>query len=185
MLCIIPQFAFQYGIGSVIRISPEFNDADLSWRDVWAFEARVWYTILVMFLVGSLEWYYLYRLTTTREQTTKLSKEELIQYAPVDVSQNPDLSEERERSRMNNEGINARDLVKVFLIKENKSRWKSKEKVIKQAVKGVSFGIRKNEMYSLLGPNGAVRFFFLVYNFFDKSSTWRVLKFVKFVYYEG
>lgn len=52
---------------------------------------------------------------------------------------------------MDDEGINARDLVKVFQVKNSKT----KQKLLKQAVKGVSFGVRKNEIFALLGPNGA------------------------------
>jgi hypothetical protein len=57
----------------VILVSTEFNDTDLSWREVWAFDTRIWYTILVMIAIGSLEWLFLYRLTSRREPKTKLT----------------------------------------------------------------------------------------------------------------
>mmetsp|Transcript_39650 Transcript_39650/g.83371 ORF Transcript_39650/g.83371 Transcript_39650/m.83371 type:complete len:1629 (+) Transcript_39650:114-5000(+) len=159
VLCIIPFFAFQRGLGGVIRVSTEFNDNDLTWGDVWAFETRIWYTIFLMFIVGSLEWLYLHKLTTRREPKTALTKEELHELGkPIDISYSPDMKDEHERSLIDNEGINAREIVKVFAIdQKSKDRgWKKKtERVIKQAVKGVSFGIRKNEIYTLLGPNGA------------------------------
>ena len=158
ILCVFPFFAFQRGLGGVIRVSTQFNDPVLSWRDVWSFETRIWYTISVMSVVGSLEWYYLYKLTTRREPKTKLTKEEAEEHSqPVDVRENVDIDEERTRSLADNDGINAREVVKVFSTVKKKKGWSRKqERVIKQAVKGVSFGIRENEIYTLLGPNGAV-----------------------------
>ncbi len=161
ILCIVPFFAFQRGLGGVILVSTEFSDSKLSWGDVWAFDTRIWYTILVMFVVGSMEWFFLYRLTSRREPKTKLTDGEVAQFgSPRDVSHSSDVTEERDRSRQDNEGINARDIVKAFAI-EKKTKgegqeWGSKkERVIKPAVKGVSFGVRQNEIYALLGPNGA------------------------------
>lgn len=159
VLCIIPIFAFQRGLGAIILVSAQFKDADLSWSSVWSFETRIWYTVLVMFAIGSLEWYYLYKLTTRRAPKSNLSGEEFKEYVvPVDFTQNSDVEEEYLRSRADDEGINARELVKVFVTEQkSKSRtWKKKtERVIKPAVRGVSFGIRSNEIYALLGPNGA------------------------------
>ena len=54
---------------------------------------------------------------------------------------------------MDDEGINARELVKVFRVKPEKGA-KSKEPFLKRSVKGISLGIRKNEIFALLGPNG-------------------------------
>lgn len=120
---------------------------------MWQFETRIWFCILMMFSVGSLEWWYLIRLTTTREPKTKLSGDNVRLTTPIDVSQDPLIAEERERSRVDNEGINGRDLVKVFEVKDAKKR----ERVVKRVVKGVSFGIRKNEIFALLGPNGKIQ----------------------------
>lgn len=154
VLCIIPQVAFQRGLGAVIEISSQNNDPKLSWDDVWKFETRVWFAIIMMTAMGTIEWMYLYRLTTTREAKTKLSPDEISKVGtPVDISANPDIVAERERSQRDDEGINARDLVKVFRIKPGKDS-KSKEPILKQAVKGVSYGVRKNEIFALLGPNG-------------------------------
>lgn len=160
ILCIVPFFAFQRGLGGVILVSTEFNDSKLSWGDVWAFDTRIWCTIMVMFIVGSMEWFFLYRLTSRREPKTKLTDDEVAEFGtPRDISHSPDVVEERERSRKDNEGINARDIVKAFAIdkktKEGDSWGSKKERVIKPAVKGVSFGVRENEIYALLGPNGA------------------------------
>ena len=155
VLCIIPQVAFQRGLGAVIEISSIYDDANLGWDQVWAFETRVWFTILMMFIVGTMEWIYLYKLCTTREPKTKLSEDETVSVCTsVDISTDADIVAERERSRADEEGINARDLVKVFRIKKAKGT-KSKEPILKRAVKGISYGVRKNEIFALLGPNGA------------------------------
>lgn len=158
VLCIIPFFAFQRGLGGVIIVSTEFKDQELKWSDVWAFETRIWYTILTMFIIGTIEWRYLYRITTRRAAKTNLSEEEMRQYAtPVDITQSPDIEAEYQRSQVDNEGINSRELVKVFVTEKKKKKgWKKeKQRLIKSAAKGVSFGIRNNEIYTLLGPNGA------------------------------
>jgi hypothetical protein len=151
VLCIIPQVAFQRGLGAVIAISSVYDDPNLSWGDVWQFQTRVWFSIVMMLVIGTFEWVYLRVLTTTREPRTTLSEEEACDFAtPVDVSTDPDLSEERERSRVDDDGINARDLVKVFRFKPTKDSV-SREPMIKRAVKGVSYGVRKNEIFALLG----------------------------------
>ena len=162
ILCIVPFFAFQRGLGGVISVSTEFNDRKLYWGDVWAFDTRIWYSILVMIVVGSMEWFFLYRLTSRREPKTKLIDDEAAEFGtPRDISHSPDVVEERERSRKDNEGMNARDIVKAFAIEkstkesEGQAWGRKKERVIKPAVKGVSFGVRENEIYALLGPNGA------------------------------
>ena len=93
------------------------------------------------------------RLTTRRDPKTKIKEEESDLLAPVDVSHDALLRRERDRSRADDDGINARDLVKVFSVKNKKV----KKKVTKAAVKGVSFGVRKNEIFALLGPNGKLR----------------------------
>lgn len=154
ILCLVPQVAFQRGLGAVLTISSDFQDPDLTWGDVWAFDQRVWFTILIMCVVGTAEWYYLYMLTTTRESKTKLSKEDNVEEVtkPVDVSHDPAIAEERERSFKDSRGINARDLVKVFKVQDDSEK---KNASIKQSVKGMSFGIRQNEILALLGPNGA------------------------------
>lgn len=150
-MCLFPQIAFQRGLGAVLSVSAKRDDPELTWSDVWSFEQRIWYTILVMAFVGSIEWSYLYRLTTTRETKTPLSVDDAQLANPVDISDDPLVVAERQRSHMDNEGINARDIVKVFKVKDKKT----KSFAMKKAVKGVSFGIRKNEIYALLGPNGA------------------------------
>jgi hypothetical protein len=154
ILCIVPQLGFQRGLGAILEVSSVVDDENLSWSHVWSFEARVWFPLLMMCCVGTLEWIYLYRLTTGREKKTVLKQEEVVTAAPIDVSGDPDISEERERSLKDDRGINARDLVKVFKIKPDKDS-KSKEPIIKRAIKGVSCGIRQNEIYALLGPNGS------------------------------
>jgi hypothetical protein len=154
VLCIIPQVAFQRGLGAVMEVSSIYDDANLDWGDVWKFETRVWFSIMMMLIMGTVEWVYLYKLTTTREPKTKLSPEEAESAGtPIDITDNIDVVSERERSRADNEGINARDLVKVFRTKPSKDS-KSKQSVLKRSVKGVSYGVRKNEIFALLGPNG-------------------------------
>ena len=154
VLCILPPFAFQRGLGSVIRISPEYSDPDLSWSDVWSWESRVWFTLLIMAIIGGMEWAYLYYLTTSRPPKTKLGKDEQTEATPVDVSDREDVNDERERSLVDDSGINARDLVKLFRIKPQRGE-RNKETILKKAVKGVSFGVKKNEIYAMLGPNGS------------------------------
>lgn len=154
VLCILPPFAFQRGLGSIIAISPEYSDPDLTWGDVWSWESRVWYTLLIMFVIGSMEWIYLYVLTTSRPPKTKLGKDEQEAATPIDVSDKEDVEEERERSLVDDSGINAREMVKVFRIKPERGV-KSKKGILKEAVKGVSFGVKKNEIYAMLGPNGS------------------------------
>ena len=107
----------------------------------------------MLYVIGVVEWWYLIRLTTCRDPKTKVAEDESDVLIPVDVSHDPLLHRERERSLADNDGINARDLVKVFNIKNEKI----KKTVTKAAVKGVSFGVRKNEIFALLGPNGKFR----------------------------
>eukprot|EP00934_Nitzschia_sp_Nitz4_P004854 Nitzschia sp. Nitz4//scaffold351_size16537//459//7245//NITZ4_008851-RA/size16537-augustus-gene-0.0-mRNA-1//1//CDS//3329548881//4844//frame0 len=153
ILCLIPQIAFQRGLGAVLDISDVSNDKDLHWDDVWSFEQRVWFALLMMIFVGTMEWWYLYALTTSRPQTTKLSDEELQMNAigRMDASGDDDVVAERERSLASDEGINAKDIHKIFRVVDKHTKTRS----IKRAVKGISFGIRKNEIFALLGPNGA------------------------------
>ena len=161
ILCLVPQVAFQRGLGAVIEVSTKFDDPDLTWADVWSWKSRVWLTILMMFAIGSLEWMYLFKLTTTRPATTRLAQNDPENATePVDVSSNPEMEEEHKKSLEDDEGINARELVKVFRVpppdKDSKAHKSSKkDTVLKRSVKGVSFGIRKNEIFALLGPNGA------------------------------
>eukprot|EP00526_Cylindrotheca_closterium_P003041 CAMPEP_0113643644 /NCGR_PEP_ID=MMETSP0017_2-20120614/22957_1 /TAXON_ID=2856 /ORGANISM="Cylindrotheca closterium" /LENGTH=1596 /DNA_ID=CAMNT_0000555187 /DNA_START=143 /DNA_END=4933 /DNA_ORIENTATION=+ /assembly_acc=CAM_ASM_000147 len=152
-LCVVPPFAFQRGIGEILRVS-SLPDDGTTWEDVWSFEARVWLPMLIMLVSGTFFWTVLYRMTTGRERLTKLMENERSAIEPLDVRGDPDITEERKRGMQDDEGINARDLVKVFKIKAEKDAM-SKEPVIKRAVKGVSWGIRRNEIYALLGPNGS------------------------------
>jgi hypothetical protein len=155
VLCIIPQVAFQRGLGAVMEVSSVYDDETLTWGDVWKFETRVGYSAIMMFAVGSAEWFYLYQLTTKREAKTKLSDEEFsnVITTPGDIDYDTDIVAERTRSLESDDGINARDLVKAFRIKPSRDS-KSKVPILKRSVKGVSFGIRKNEIFALLGPNG-------------------------------
>jgi len=153
-LCLIPPVAFQIGIGSVIAVSVEADDPDLTWGEVWSWESRVWFTVLIMFVVGSIEWFYLWRLTTKRPATTALGKGEESEATPCDSSSNFGVSEETARSVVDDSGINARELVKLFRIKASRGA-KRKGSILKKAVKGASFGVKKNEIVCLVGPNGA------------------------------
>lgn len=184
ILCIIPYFAFQRGLGAVITLSTEFNDPTLSWADVWSFKSRIWYTILIMFVTGSMQWMYLRNLATRRAPKSDLSNEELAEFgAPLDITENPDLVEEYERSQADNEGINARELVKVFVTKQKSKKGLARKrripKVIKQASKGVSFGVRKNEIYALLGPNGAGKMFYVDTLFFLFLSEYHIISYIE------
>lgn len=152
ILTIIPPVAFQRGIGSILEVSSIAEDPSLSWADVWNFKTRVWLPSLVMFIVGSLEWYYLVRLTALRRPSTKLKDGE--KSAP---SSNPcsfGVEAERSRSLENDLGINARDLIKLFRVTP-KNGSESRIPYLKEAVKGVSFGVKHNTILALVGPNGA------------------------------
>lgn len=128
---------------------------EATWAEVWGTGPRIWLPMILMALCSAFEWWYLHYICTKREPKTKLSQEEETQYgSPVDVSNDVDVSAERDRSRMDDNGINARDLVKCFRIQPTKDS-KNRDPIIKQSVKGVSYGIRKNEIFALLGPNGA------------------------------
>lgn len=153
-MCLIPQMAFQRCLGAILEISAITRDDSIDWANVWSFNARVWLPMLLMIFTGTLEWMYLYRLTMTREAKTIMKEEEAGAKDPINVQDNPDIVAERELGLKDNQGINARDLVKNFKVKPEKDS-KSKHPIIKRAVKGVSFGIRKNEIYALLGPNGS------------------------------
>ena len=160
VLCIIPPVAFQRGIGAVIEVSTDFDDPDLAWNHVWSWENRVWFATLVMFCVGSFEWIYLYRLSTLRPATTPLKEEEQSFARPVDSTSNFGVDAEKDRSRVDDDGVNARDLVKVFRTtppgnQERRTIRRRQSPILKKAVKGVSFGIKKGEIFAALGPNGA------------------------------
>ena len=64
-----------------------------------------------MFFVGSIEWWYLFRLTTSREPKTKIAENEVDLTKPVAVDHDNLIARERDRSREDDDGINARDLV--------------------------------------------------------------------------
>jgi hypothetical protein len=151
ILTILPPVAFQRGIGSILELSPIAEDPNLSWEVVWSFENRVWLPSLVMFIIGSLEWYYLIRLTSLRPSSTKLSGRETC--APSSNPCNFGVEEERKRS-LNDLGINARDLVKLFRVTPDKGS-DGRIPYIKEAVKGVSFGVKHTEILAIVGPNGA------------------------------
>jgi ABC-type multidrug transport system ATPase subunit len=157
IFCIIPPFAIQRGMGAIIEVSPYFDKDDLTWGDVWKFETRVALVLVLMFSVGTLEFWYLHRLVTARPGTTVLTMEEQHDVAPDTDPVDPDIAEERNRSWAATDGIRSRDLVKVFALDidaQESSSSTPQKRTLKQAVKGVSFGIKKNEIYVLLGPNG-------------------------------
>jgi hypothetical protein len=152
ILTIIPPVAFQRGIGAILEVSSIAEDPSLSWVEVWNFNNRVWMPCLVMLIVGSLEWYYLFRLTARRRPPTKLIDRETC--APSSDLSNFGVEAERTRSLENDLGINARDLVKLFRVTP-KDGSDSRMPYIKEAVKGVSFGVKHNTILALVGPNGA------------------------------
>ena len=110
--------------------------------------------LVIMLVVGIVEYWYLNRLVAARPGLTALTNEEISQVAPLDASVDPDLAEERTRSLAETDGIRSRDLVKVFKVDMGKDDTNQRKQMLKRAVKGVSFGIKKNEVYVLLGPNG-------------------------------
>lgn len=158
ILCLIPQVAFQRGLGAIIEVSTKFNDPDLGWGEVWSWKSRVWFTALVMFVMGTLEWTYLYYLTTTRPAPTPIKENDPEDAnVPIDASSNPETQEERKKSLAGDDGIRGRDLVKLFRVPPpvKEPTRSGSNTILKRAVKGVSFGVQKNEIFALLGPNGA------------------------------
>jgi len=151
VLCIIPPFAFQRGIGAVMECSSVFQDSDLSWKTVWSFENRIWFVLLLMLVVGSLEWAWLRSRTLCRPPMTKLSISEASAAVPVDLSAN-DVIEEHDRSLESSAGIRARNLVKIFRMPAKRRKGGGG---LKTAVSGLSFGVGEGELYALVGPNGA------------------------------
>lgn len=143
------------GIGSIIAISTEANDPDLSWGEVFSWENRVWFATLIMVFIGTIEWYYLHRLAKRPPAQTNLGDDEHSASRPVDPTIKFGVAEERERSRVDDGGINARDLVKLFRINPPKDAPRGAKPLLKSAVKGVSFGIKRGEIFAALGPNGA------------------------------
>jgi len=108
-----------------------------------------------MVFIGTLEWFYLHHLTKTRPAQTSISEAEHAAIRPVDPTLKFGVAEERERSQAGDDGINARDLVKLFRIKPPKDAPRGTNPILKSAVKGVSFGIKRGEILAALGPNGA------------------------------
>ena len=151
ILCFCPPVAFQRALGAVLEVSTKFNDPALTWAKVWEFQTRIWFATLIMILVGTIEWVYLYKLTHTRPSTTKLSRKERKEHATPVTIDDTDIAEEKARSAQDNEGVVARELVKVFAIPNPKGNTHK----FKRAVKGVSYAVKKNEVFALLGPNGA------------------------------
>eukprot|EP00538_Stauroneis_constricta_P006133 CAMPEP_0119550624 /NCGR_PEP_ID=MMETSP1352-20130426/4101_1 /TAXON_ID=265584 /ORGANISM="Stauroneis constricta, Strain CCMP1120" /LENGTH=1679 /DNA_ID=CAMNT_0007596523 /DNA_START=80 /DNA_END=5119 /DNA_ORIENTATION=+ len=157
-LCIIPPVAFQRGLGAVIDVSLRYDDRDLYITDVFKFETRVMLAMVLMLVVGTLEWIYLRRLTTTKPMVTKLEDGDEGNALP-ELTDDADVLTEREKSLESDDGINAREVVKVFNVEMGKGAKSAAAggtgRAMKRAVKGVSFGIKKNEIFVLLGPNGA------------------------------
>lgn len=152
ILTVVPPVAFQRGIGSILELSANSNDPNLSWGQTWNFGNRVWLPSLMMLIVGTLEWYYLYRLTALRPPPTQLAATESNK--PSNATTNFGVETEKERSYEGDEGINARDIVKLFRVKPDKSS-ESQQPYIKTAVRGVSFGVKHNSILAVVGPNGA------------------------------
>jgi hypothetical protein len=93
---------------------------------------------------------YLYRLKTQRPGCADIEADEEHAILPL-LSNDPDIAEKKERSIAEGSGINSRALVNPMEIREDGE----KKRLLKKAVKGISFGIKKNEIYVLhvLGPN--------------------------------
>lgn len=167
ILNILPPVAFQRGIGSILELSAIADDPNLTWTEVWSFDNRVWLSSLMMFIVGSLEWHYLIRLTALRPPPTKVGLEESD--APSNCATNFGVETEKQRSGEDDQGINARELVKLFRVKPEKGS-ASQNPYIKAAVRGVSFGVRHNSILAVVGPNGAGAYFTATRCFFSSHS---------------
>jgi ABC-type glutathione transport system ATPase component len=142
-------------MGAIIEVSTVSDDPDLSWAQVWSWDSRVWFASLAMCCIGTLEWFYLHHLSNSRPPPTQLREDEYPAKQRLSSTLNFGVSEERKRSRVDDNGINARDLVKLFRINPSKETRQDAQTSLKAAVKGVSFGIKRGEIVAVLGPNGA------------------------------
>ena len=91
-----------------------------------------------MFFIGTLEWLYLYRLGTMRPAVTPLKDAEKSAAQPVDSTSNFGVAAEKDRRQVEFDGINARELVKLFRVeppKDSKQRTRRKSPILKSAVK--------------------------------------------------
>lgn len=162
---------------AVIEVTTKFDDPNLSWKQVWSWESRVWYTIVMMIAIGTLEWVYLYQLTTTRPAITKPRADEPKDaFQPESIS-SAELEEQHKKSLETDSGLSVREVVKTFRVPPADSESKSADKgkhILKRAVKGVSFGIRKNEIFALLGT----RYLYLSCRAFVESLKHHVLSFL-------
>lgn len=111
-------------------------------------------SVTQMLLVGTLEWYYLRHITVERPPKTKLNANEVGMDKPTAGKSNFGVQKEEALSKVDDAGMNARELVKVFRVKPEKGSEK-KEAYLKAAVKGVSFSIKSNNIMAVVGPNGA------------------------------
>lgn len=158
VLTLFPPFALQLALGRIVLVSDEWQDPNLSWATVYSWENRISYSLMIMFAVGTLEWSAMYCIAKRRPATTKLEKyHDAKALQPADISTDADIAEEHQRAFAGDTGIKSREVVKAFKVEPSKEaqREGSKEKILKQAVKGVSFGVEKDEIYALLGPNGS------------------------------
>mmetsp|Transcript_1567 Transcript_1567/g.2417 ORF Transcript_1567/g.2417 Transcript_1567/m.2417 type:complete len:1653 (-) Transcript_1567:77-5035(-) len=171
ILTILPPMAFQRALQTNLAFSTFFgyDDPRLTWSMIWSWESRVWYCILMMFVTGTLAWFVVF-MQSFREQNKK-AEQDAEALMPTD----PDVLKEREYSFASGDGANAKDLVKSFKVLPTSAYykfWRFFDMVYwlrrlfgndplrkyygkKEACKGISIGVKTNELYVLLGPNGA------------------------------
>jgi ABC-type transport system involved in cytochrome c biogenesis ATPase subunit len=170
---VFPPYAFQRALSSYLNLSDVFDDPDLTWAEVWSWENRVPYSLLLLWATGAASWLVVYwqtKPTPVRASTRMAAAEEPEHF------NDPDVKEERERSMADGEtGVKARSVAKHFSIPPDSVAYRirylnifgywlprlfghnpfAKLFTSKHAVTNVSFGIESNELFVLLGPNGA------------------------------
>lgn len=156
IMCLLPPVAFQRGLGAIVGISMDYNDPELTWSTTWNWENRLWMTILLMLVVGTVEWVYLYRIS--RERPPLVSFDDDSEKASLLKGGSTDrfgVEAETQSSLSNETVINVRNIFKLFKSNAPNDAIDDKKTLTNRAVKGVSFGVKKNEIYCVLGPNGA------------------------------
>jgi len=141
IICVIPPIAFQVGLNRILTPSREFSDPDLTWATIWSWENGLSYCIVIIIAVGIMEWGVL--IYASRESVSN----QFPDVSPVEPTAE-DVIQERLHSLECTEGISIQDWVKRF-------KHPSKKKESVRGVNGISIGVKPNDIYALLGPNGS------------------------------
>jgi len=153
ILCILPPFAFQRALSSLIQLSEEYDDPTVTWGRVFGWEARVMFCIVALLVVSILSSF----VVSYQVRRAQVSSGKGGDLKPVPTTDS-DVELQRTEAQNKSSGISIRNAVKHFRVpKDNGASGPcaQKEMTIKEAVKGVSAHVEPNEIFVLLGPNGA------------------------------